>query len=113
MTIAFLAALAVFVVGLVPLIWMLRQQPEPSIAATPELNGLIVAATRNCDYCTTEIPAQATRCPSCAGEFRYCPNDKRLVGTTSRQKFVGLLRGGMKTQFRCTHCDRVLDGPTF
>lgn len=70
-------------------------------------------ATRSCDYCTSEIPEQATRCPQCSGEFRRCPAEGRLVGMTTKQKFVGVLRGGTKTQYRCMHCDRVLDGPRF
>lgn len=69
--------------------------------------------TNACDYCTTQIPAGATRCPQCAGQFYFCPTDKRHVGVTSKQKFVGLMRGGTKTQYRCMHCGRVLDGPRF
>jgi len=34
-------------------------------------------------------------------------------GMTSKQKFVGFARGGMKTQYRCMGCMRVLDGPRF
>lgn len=36
-----------------------------------------------------------------------------MRGMKSKQKFVGLARGGMKTQYRCTHCAKVLDGPRF
>lgn len=32
---------------------------------------------------------------------------------TSRQTFVGVLRGGMMTQYRCMICGKVLDGPRF
>lgn len=60
-----------------------------------------------------QISDQATRCPNCAGEFRYCPHDKRLIGVKSKSKFVGLLRGGTQVQLRCMSCDRVLDGPRF
>ena len=69
--------------------------------------------TRTCGYCTSEIPAKATRCPNCAGEFKWCAHCKEFVATTGRQKFVGLLRGGTKTQYRCTRCKRVVDGPRF
>jgi hypothetical protein len=73
----------------------------------------VVLETRTCDYCTLEIPGAATRCPNCAGEFKFCPTDKRMVGMTIKQKFVGFARGGTKTQYRCMHCNRVLDGPRF
>lgn len=43
----------------------------------------------------------------------WCPNDKRWVGLVSHQKFVGFVRGGMKTQYRCELCNKVLDGPRF
>ena len=55
----------------------------------------------------------AKRCPHCAGEFMFCPKDSRLVGLTGKQKFVGLVRGGTKTQRKCMHCGKVLDGPRF
>lgn len=71
----------------------------------------MTAETRACDYCTTQIPAQAIRCPSCAGEFRHCPTDQRLVGVKSKEVFVGLLRGGKKTRVSCLSCGRVLEGP--
>lgn len=73
----------------------------------------MTAATRTCDYCRSEIAAEATRCPHCAGEFRYCRTDGRLVGVTAKEKFVGLLRGGKKTQLRCVICGDVLEGPRF
>lgn len=70
-------------------------------------------ATRACPYCMSEIPAQALRCRHCSGELRHCDRCGDLRGTTSKQKFVGMLRGGTKTQYRCMVCDKVLDGPRF
>jgi hypothetical protein len=68
-------------------------------------------ATEECPYCFTGIHPQATRCPSCGGERRFCPQCQSLQGMTSKQKFVGLVRGGTKTRFNCMGCNSVLDGP--
>jgi len=66
-----------------------------------------------CPYCVEPIDEAATRCKHCAGELRHCPNCGRNVGLTTKQKFVGVLRGGMKVQSRCVNCGKVLDGPRF
>jgi hypothetical protein len=67
--------------------------------------------SRPCPYCFEPIASQALRCNHCAGQLRDCPHCKQKVGVVTRQKFVGLIRGGMKTRLRCLSCDRVLDGP--
>lgn len=72
---------------------------------------MTTTSMRQCPYCTEDIPAAALRCRHCAGELRYCPRCEGKVGVVARQKFVGMLRGGMKTQLRCMKCGRVLDGP--
>lgn len=115
MMVPVLAGLAVLVLGAIPLALMLRGDPQavPVAVGASAASPTAGPATRACDYCTREISAAATRCPHCAGEFRYCPTDKRYVGLTSKQKFVGLMRGGHQTQYRCISCDRVLDGPRF
>jgi hypothetical protein len=71
------------------------------------------ADTHPCPYCMTAIPRQALRCVGCGGELRYCKGCGNNVGLASKQKFVGFARGGMKTQYRCMTCNRVLDGPRF
>lgn len=71
------------------------------------------AEVRRCPYCTSAMPRQAQRCATCGGDLRFCPRCKDLVGLTSKQKFVGVLRGGMKTQYGCMRCYKVLDGPRF
>ena len=48
-----------------------------------------------------------------AGELLWCTRCNDLVATTSKQKFVGMARGGMKTQVRCARCSKILDGPWF
>lgn len=70
-----------------------------------------MAEIRACPYCFAEIDKRALRCPHCSGELRACQRCGENVGFVTRQKFVGLLRGGMKTQLRCMTCDLVLDGP--
>lgn len=67
--------------------------------------------TIECAYCTRSISSVALRCEHCGGDFRYCKRCDDLVGVTSRQKFVGLLRGGTKTQYNCIDCGYTLDGP--
>ena len=66
-----------------------------------------------CPYCQASMQGPATRCASCSGELKHCPECKTLVGMSSKQKFVGVLRGGMKTQYKCLRCRRTLDGPIF
>ena len=82
--------------------------PPPAATTQP---AAVSGPTRACPYCAATINAAALRCGSCAGELKYCKSCGQNVGMTSKQKFVGLIRGGMKTQFRCMKCDRVLDGP--
>lgn len=66
---------------------------------------------RDCPYCFGTIDALATRCKHCAGELRYCRRCGDNVGVTTKEKFVGLFRGGHQTQYRCMRCDRVVAGP--
>lgn len=69
--------------------------------------------TKSCPYCQSDISSAATRCPHCAGEMRHCWKCRQVVGLTTKQKFVGWMRGGTKTQYRCMTCNEVLDGPRF
>jgi len=69
------------------------------------------ATTWPCPYCQNGIHPEATRCVHCGGEGRYCKRCKKAQGMTIKQKFVGIARGGTKTQFRCMGCGAVLDGP--
>jgi hypothetical protein len=85
--------------------WQDQRRPRASVSSD---SGL-----RLCPYCKSEIHADATRCPSCSGEMRFCPACQANVGLDSKQKFVGFVRGGTKTQYRCKQCARVLDGPRF
>lgn len=66
-----------------------------------------------CPYCRNAMPFEATRCPSCSGELLWCTRCNDLVATTSKQKWVGPARGGMKAQVRCGRCNKVVDGPWF
>lgn len=67
--------------------------------------------TAECPYCFGSINPKATRCPHCAGEFMYCPKCKANRAITTKNKFVGVLRGGHKPQHSCAVCRRVLAGP--
>lgn len=67
--------------------------------------------TRECGYCTSEIPAGALRCPRCAGEFHHCPRCKQLVAVSTRQKSVGLARGGRTPVADCLRCGKQITGP--
>lgn len=78
----------------------------------PHTAGTLHGMTR-CPYCFGEIHDHATRCVHCAGELRVCRRCGKPVGVVAHQKFVGLMRGGMKTQYRCQDCGLVLDGPRF
>jgi hypothetical protein len=82
--------------------------PPPGAAAMP---SAITGSTLPCPYCKSSMPETAVRCPSCGGEQRYCKRCDDLVGVWSKQKFVGLARGGTKTQYRCMNCNTVVDGP--
>ena len=66
-----------------------------------------------CPYCATQIAPGLSRCPQCAGQFKYCPRCQAMVALTTNSKFVGLARGGTKTQYRCAQCSKVLEGPRF
>jgi hypothetical protein len=66
-----------------------------------------------CAYCNTPITAGVARCPQCAGDFKYCSRCKDMVALTTNSKFVGMARGGTKTQYRCARCAKVLEGPKF
>lgn len=85
--------------------WTDSVAPAGTAAAMP------AAETRPCPYCHSPMAVDASRCPSCAGELRDCPRCKQKVATVSKQKFVGVVRGGMKTQVRCATCNTILDGP--
>ena len=67
--------------------------------------------TRECGYCTSEIPASALRCPKCSGEFHHCPRCKQLVAVSTRQKTVGLARGGRTAVAHCLRCGKQVAGP--
>lgn len=69
--------------------------------------------TKECPYCFSEMHWKATRCPSCSGELRLCPKCHQERAVTTNSKFVGLVRGGTKTQTRCATCHTVIDGPRF
>lgn len=71
------------------------------------------ARMKQCPYCQSQMPQDAIRCQACGGELSWCPNCKDGVGTSHKEKFVGVLRGGIKTQYRCMRCGKVLDGPRF
>lgn len=59
--------------------------------------------TRSCDYCRSAIPAAARRCPTCHGDFRYCPGSAcRQMRGTKGWVFRGWLRGGLRR--RCIFC---------
>jgi hypothetical protein len=81
----------------------------PPVAAV----AVATADTRPCPYCTSPIARKALRCGSCAGELKFCRTCRMPMGMTSKQKFVGIVRGGMKTQYRCMKCRHILDGPRF
>lgn len=72
-----------------------------------------IAVTTECPYCFEVVAEHATRCKHCAGDIRNCPDCGKNVRVTIKQKFVGVLRGGTKTQVRCMECDAVLEGPRF
>lgn len=82
-------------------------------AAPPPPTGTAVQLGAECPYCHSGIHPDASRCPSCSGELKFCSSCREHVGVTSKQKFVGMARGGMKTQYRCMKCGRVVDGPRF
>lgn len=63
-----------------------------------------------CAYCKEPIAPNAERCPHCAGLFFYCKHDKGLMPVDTKEKFVGLLRGGSKPSHRCKKCGRILAG---
>ncbi|WP_207009707.1 hypothetical protein [Nocardioides aromaticivorans] len=67
--------------------------------------------TRSCGYCTSEIPASALRCPQCSGEFHHCPRCNQLVAVSTKQKFVGLARGGRTAVAHCLRCGKQVAGP--
>jgi hypothetical protein len=87
--------------------------PPPITGSGAAEASVVDDSTLPCPYCRREIAADAFRCWNCGGEQRYCPRCEDFVGVSSHQKFVGMLRGGMKTQLRCLNCDRVVDGPRF
>lgn len=67
--------------------------------------------TKACGYCGATISADASRCSACGGEFRWCRRCGDDMPTVTKQKFVGMARGGTKTQWRCRGCSAVLEGP--
>lgn len=84
--------------------------PTPATVREPAVPKR-AAATRSCPYCAEQMAAGATRCQLCSGELRFCSHCKQNVGTISKQKLVGVLRGGMKARVSCMRCGRTLDGP--
>ncbi|MGH2895364.1 MAG: DUF2510 domain-containing protein [Solirubrobacteraceae bacterium] len=87
--------------------WIEHTAPASAPAEAPQPS----AGMRPCPYCTAPMPVQATRCPTCTGELRHRRYCGGPMGVATRQKFVGMVRGGMKTQSRCLGCNRILDGP--
>lgn len=85
--------------------------PARAVNASPAMPA--ATNTVPCPYCKVSISDVATRCQHCGGEQKYCSRCDDLVAMTSKQKFVGIARGGMKTQYRCARCSKVLDGPRF
>ena len=91
------------------------------IAALPSVRGAAApvpvgearadGATRECGYCTSTIPAGALRCPRCSGEFHHCPRCNQLVAVRTKQKFVGLARGGRTAVAHCLRCGKQVAGP--
>lgn len=71
------------------------------------------ASTRACPYCTQQMPVGGTRCPSCSGQLFFCQKDQEWVGAHTKQKWVGMARGGSQLQSRCMKCGRVVAGPRF
>jgi uncharacterized CHY-type Zn-finger protein len=63
-----------------------------------------------CPHCFSQIDERATRCPNCAGEFRYCDRCARTVPVTVREVFKGVLRGGKQRVVQCGVCKRALEG---
>lgn len=68
-----------------------------------------IHTTRACDYCRLDIPADATRCPHCSGEFHYCHRCQALRPVDVKQKFAGIFRGP-KEQLACRVCALPLAG---
>lgn len=66
-----------------------------------------------CPYCQTPIAPNLSRCPQCSGIFKFCRKCNHMVAVTTNSKFVGMARGGTKTQVRCGTCQTVLEGPRF
>lgn len=87
--------------------WAITTRPVPDVPPAAD------ASQRPCPYCTTPMPTMASRCTACSGQLRFCKRCKAQMGTHSKQKFVGLARGGSKEQQRCMGCNAVLDGPRF
>lgn len=93
--------------------WTEHIAPAVPPTDSPSPGQTLNERTQPCPYCRGAMPYEATRCPSCAGELLWCTRCNDLVATTSKQKFVGMARGGMKTQVRCARCSKILDGPWF
>jgi hypothetical protein len=91
----------------------LADAPPPNHRSAASPVSVADDSTVPCPYCRRDIAADAFRCPSCGGEQRYCHRCKDFVGVSSHEKFVGLVRGGMRTQLRCLNCNKVVDGPRF
>lgn len=66
---------------------------------------------RACPYCGAQISESATRCNACAGQLYRCPRCVKIQGAYGKSKFVGIARGGTKTQYRCIVCHTVVAGP--
>lgn len=63
-----------------------------------------------CPHCTSMIAVQATRCPRCAGDIRFCPKCDSNQAAVVREVWKGALRGGRQRQIKCGRCDKVLEG---
>lgn len=87
--------------------WTDHVAPASNQSSAPAAAG----STQVCPYCRNAMAEGATRCAACSGELKWCPKCQGLVGVTTNSKFVGMARGGTKTQYRCGQCRRVLEGP--
>jgi hypothetical protein len=70
-------------------------------------------ATHSCPYCGSSMPRNASWCGGCGGELKFCSRCSGHVGTHSKQKFDATAPEGVKMQYRCMRCHRVVEGPGF